>query len=353
MRAPLPTHNPHDIMKKYLFITLTLLLSAGMCHGQEYARVRIFTDRTTKISVFGNIDGTFQPFAYPIAEYVASPDSPATYECEITDWTFLKIQPAEGIRRFLLLFPGDCVTLDYVGEESSLEGANAAGQKYFHTHWNGTGKFVADLQEDMLATDDYGYYEPHFHEKFIIPTLSEIDGMLSAGLISARFADVMRNDLIGYMYAELWKMTNSIRYNKRLTGTQSSDLQTLHYRLYEMFSEYDDTEYRRYCLSPAYISRKYRYAYDLADDETKRSLEAHYPTDKFASYTSYMLAPIPVRLGLLFGAVMTEYAMPGETLGFRPLDIPAVLEYMRSIAPQSEAVSIITELERQQPVSET
>lgn len=329
-------------MKRKLILTTILASIVTICNGQQQvASLQITSDIPATVEIRGAIDGALQT-TYPIDTFDVSPKKTIIYKADVQDYTCLRINLNTN-RCFLWVFPGDSIAIGLVNGKLTFNGSNAPGHRYYHSHWNGTMWFVSSLQNMLRTTDDYSDLGEKFIEKFINPAYKEIDQFIPTDSVTPKFREIFKREVIDYQYSELWTALEQLHYNKTLTDKQKDQIDKAISNIHERFSGYDDYISMRYFLGSAYISSKYRYLFNQLSKEKQTELYGNHPPTTFGPYTYLLLAPVNVQVAEFFSAIMADRIM-----GFTSMDASLLIDYMRSIAPESESVAILTRLTKQQ-----
>lgn len=328
---------------KIIIILFSLLLSAiNICNGQT-ASLQITSDTDAMVEIFAPIDGAFQTI-FLTDKFQVSPKQTVIYKTDVKEYSCLQIK-INNTRCCVWVFPGDSITIGYGNERLAFKGSNAPGHRYYYMNWIGTMWFVNNLRSLVLSTEDYSGIEQKFIEKFVNPATEEMERFLPADSVSAQFAGVLKRDIIDYQYGELWKSLREIHYNKRLTDEQTAQINGVISRINERFSGYEDGISQRFFLGSAYLDLKYGYMFDQLSNVEKTALSGNYPSKAFGPYAYLLLAPVNVQIASLFNAVILDNKY--GSMGFEPIDVPVIIRYMQSIAPESEGLEILKKIEQE------
>lgn len=354
-------------MKKITFLLCLAFSFANICKAQTAAYIYLSADTASRVSIQNHVDGAFQS-SYTWDNFEVVPSPAVKYLMELNDYSFAKFEFDGGVGCIAIAFENDSITLhfanDTVFEGGMLPenypdilfhfgGANAAGQQYYNSKWLYTIDFISQLQTDVIESDDFSDFEERFAAKYVKPIEHDIDSMVQAALITPEFGKVLRREIVDYQYGNLLKTMRETPRNKKLNDLQTKQVSAIVDRVTEKFAKYDDDDddiSMRYRLGATYINDKYYYAYNKLNDVQKKELYGSHKPGAFGAYTHLLYAPENVRLASLFFAVLCEYKY--GSMGFDPLDIPYVVEYMRTLAPESEAVEILTRLEKERLMKE-
>lgn len=346
-------------MKKLILLFCIALSFTALSKAQnKEASIYLSADTAVNVSIKNHVDGAFQSRLI-WDNFEIGPSHAVKYLMDLEDYSFIQFDFG-GIWCFAIACEGDSIALHfandtifqggYLPENYSdilfhFEGANAAGQKYYNNHWLGSIEFTSQLQAYIAESDDFSDFEERFVEKFALPIQYDIDSMAQAALITPEFGEVLRREILDYEYNELLSSMKVIPQKKKMTDQQTNHVNAIIDRITDKFAKYEDDNIAlKYRLGASYINDKYYNMYSKLSNAQKKELYGKHKPKAFGPQAFLLSAPKEVQLAFLFSAILTEYEF--GHMGFGPIDIPYLIDYMRTLAPKSEAVEILTKLEK-------
>lgn len=334
-------------MKKLSIISCMVFGFISLCHGKNFVNFSFESDTINKVAISGPVDGAFN-YTNVKKTLEITPGVPAQYNTELNEYCFFQLQFETG-RCCVLAFPGDSIKIKYANGLFSFSGANAVGQDYYSRKWGYTGEFFNALTSRIFAADDFSDFQEKFTEEFVKPTQAYIEQMAMSGSITPEFAKALTREIVDCLYYDLFDTMGDTHSNRALTEEQKSQIDLIVKRLANKFATIEDDEValRHRLAGSRTIQTKYDVKYSELNDTQKKELHGGHKPEAFGplSYCEYLVAPKNVQMTFFFNALLSDYKY--GSMGFEPINAPYVLNYMKTLAPESEAVAILTALENE------
>jgi len=323
-------------------ITFLLFVLLGLSDIVSGLTTSITFRSNSDISVRINkpIDGMFNFYVFSDILDL-KPNISINYELKLHDFGSLRCEYSNGNFFRLLVQEGDHLEIDNTNDQIVFKGDNAAGNQYLVDNYckKGLGFYYPRIEsifkKNITERIDFNGIDRAFRDS-IIPSYSiDIDMMKKEGKITARFANLMSNNLY-FAYTNILLKFYEALYKGRFHNYKPSvaDSVQIIKKMDELFSQNVTIEnpLKYYFYPKEYYSFKYK----TLDAATKAKLIGKYDSDTFGAFSNFLLAPDSLQ-SILFG----ESFVSELKNMYNSFDHDKMLKYLTDKFPESEYVSII------------
>ena len=324
-------------MKKTILLSILLIFCIDLGFAQN-AKVNLWADKSSKINVYEPIDEVAQEiFATNHFDLKAYIGSVCSIDIDTGSYKTVILKNNQQ-KVVLVLFPGDEITVSYIGNNTLFKGTNEKGHKlYFDTVIkDGTMKIVNEIRGYLISTNDYNDFYTKVENKIIAPIMKSIDSLEQNNFITKEYANTISNSLSNYIYAETFSGLKNTHRNKSLTDIQKSQIKSNMDKLYlNKIYSLDYKETVKLYLSNSIIGIKTSVEYKKLSSKEKAELNRGYEESIFGTYNDYLLLPVSIRSFRLLSAVNVQ--LKYGTMGFAAMDLDKLLKYYQSELKDTEA----------------
>ena len=344
-------------MKIKYFIAISLLLFCVIsCKSGDFKNVDPVTGKATlvfrasqeemSVYIYKPIDDMYN-YHYITEKFDIKPNISINYELDVNDFAFVKCRFSNGFRGEYLLFPGDCVEINYEPRAITISGSNADGHSYLMDNYvnRGLGYYADIIRQHITVPINYDSVYDFFHRELFLSCQTDLKKMEMSGSITPRFSSILAKNIYAgisaYSFLSIYQysLEGSKPIEDNFTPSEEHFQQVLLHlnRLYETLDAMSgDVKKMHYSTS-----RYYRLKYHYLDDETKEKLTEGYDKDTFGDTPYLLLASDSTQLREFGNYLIYDLQ---SIKPFYNYNQKKLLVYLSNKFPDSEYVAIIKQL---------
>ena len=353
-------------MKIKYFIAISLLLFCVIsCKSGDFKNVDPVTGKATlvfrasqeemSVYIYKPIDDMYN-YHYITEKFDIKPNISINYELDVNDFAFVKCRFSNGFRGEYLLFPGDCVEINYEPRAITISGSNADGHSYLMDNYvnRGLGYYADIIRQHITVPINYDSVYDFFHRELFLSCQTDLKKMEMSGSITPKFASILSKELYLRLSSSFFLSTCYFRVLENIapitedfTPSDEDFRQVLlqYNKIYEMLQGMSG-DIQKMPNSSIYL---YLLEYFYLDDKTKEKLTEGYDISTFGDIPHFLLASDSLQLRYYGGNLINSQQTLRPNKNFNQEEM---LSFLSNKFPDSEYVAIIRKLMMKTPLPE-